>query len=238
MTGTITHKVNERNTLIWSNAASLVDYTLPSDDLVPSLDADVDGHLAAARSRELVSANLGGLGAVLRSRFATVESAAPLPRRRLGSMPGSPSASRLRERSGVVVSIPKMAGLPLVPSSMSSADYKLKKTSYSFSAARDLSPSQDGQLNDRYSARFGVSHQVNDLTDAWGSPPPTPTRFQMRSADASAFTISPSLSYRLSQDWIPVNLLPLHRDRGRDRDGALQRGHLEPFLRDISPALK
>ncbi len=59
VTGTITHKVNERNSLIWSNAASLVDYTLPSDDLVPALTVTSTGTWRHEMS-ELVSGNLMG----------------------------------------------------------------------------------------------------------------------------------------------------------------------------------
>ena len=68
VTGTITHKVNKRNSLIWSNAASLVDYTLPSDDLVPSLTVTSTGTWRHEIT-ELVSSSLDRLGAILRSRF-------------------------------------------------------------------------------------------------------------------------------------------------------------------------
>ena len=34
VTGTITHKVNRRNTLSWANSANRLDYTLPCDDTV------------------------------------------------------------------------------------------------------------------------------------------------------------------------------------------------------------
>ena len=43
------------------------------------------------------------------------------------------------------------------------ADYKLKTTSYTFSAARDLAPSQDGNSMIRILRDWAISHQVNDL---------------------------------------------------------------------------
>ncbi len=80
------------------------------------------------------------------------------------------------------------------------ADYKLKTTSYTFSAARDLAPSQDGSLNDTYSARLGVSHQVNDLLTV-GLRVPMYFRRMRRREILRAFTVSPSLNYQLSRDW-------------------------------------
>jgi len=81
-----------------------------------------------------------------------------------------------------------------------SADYKLKNTGYSFSFGRDLSPSQDGSLNDRLSARLAVSHQVNELTTL-GAYATYSLQTDSDNEESSAFTISPSLSYRLSEDW-------------------------------------
>jgi predicted porin len=70
----------------------------------------------------------------------------------------------------------------------------------SFSAARDLTPSQDGSLNDRYSTRLAVTHQVNDLTTL-GVFATYSFQTDSDNEESSAFTISPSLSYQLSQDW-------------------------------------
>ena len=69
VTGTITHKVNKRNSLIWSNAASMVDYTLPSEDLVPALTATSTGTWQSRDQRADVRQS-GGFGPVLRARFA------------------------------------------------------------------------------------------------------------------------------------------------------------------------
>ena len=80
------------------------------------------------------------------------------------------------------------------------ADYKLKTTSYNFSAARDLAPSQDGSLQDTYSLRFGVNHQVNDLLSL-GLTSGYTLQKDDEEGDSSAFTVSPSLNYQLSRDW-------------------------------------
>jgi uncharacterized protein (PEP-CTERM system associated) len=81
-----------------------------------------------------------------------------------------------------------------------SADYKLKDTSYTLSASRDLQPSQDGDLEDRYSAHFGMSHQINDAM-TFGVSGSFAYQPDSDDGETRAFTISPSLSYQLSQDW-------------------------------------
>jgi hypothetical protein len=79
-------------------------------------------------------------------------------------------------------------------------DYKLKNTSYTFSAARDLAPSQDGSLEVTYSARLGVSQQMNDLMTL-GFSSSYVLQNDEEEGDSSAITVSPSLNYKLSRDW-------------------------------------
>ena len=102
--------------------------------------------------------------------------------------------------AGVVVLDPEEGGLEADVIFNASADYKLKRTSYSLSASRDLSPDDDGSLNDRYFARFGVSHQVNDLTTV-GLFATYALQTDSAGDKSTAFTISPTLSHQLSQDW-------------------------------------
>lgn len=198
VTGTITHKVNRRNTLSWVNSANLVDYTLPSDDLVPSLTLRTSGTWSREMS-ELVSGNLTASAEYYDPDSETVDE-----RLLFRVTPGF--NARLTKRLsvagavGVVVLDPEEGGLTADMIFNASADYKLKTTSYSLSASRDLSPDDDGSLNDRYSTRIGVSHQVNDQTTvglfatyAWQT--------DAEGAKSNALTVSPSLSYQLSRDW-------------------------------------
>ena len=198
VTGTITHKVNERNSLIWSNAASLVDYTLPSDDLVPSLTATSTGTWRHEFT-ELVSSNLVGSAQYYDPDSETVEG-------RLLYRATAGMNARLTKRLSVAGAVGAVILDPDGDDTVidliynASADYKLKNTGYSFSFGRDLSPSQDGSLNDTYSARLSVSHAINDLTTL-GAFAAYTLQTDSDDAESSAFTISPSLSYRLSEDW-------------------------------------
>ncbi|MEQ1522134.1 MAG: hypothetical protein ABL936_12765, partial [Aestuariivirga sp.] len=198
VTGTITHKLNERNTLIWSNAASLVDYTLPSDDLVPALTAT---STATWRHdiNELVSTNLTGSVQYYDPDSATVEG-------RLVYRATSGINARLTKRlsvsaaAGAVVLDPDDDSVVADVIFNVGGDYKLKTTSYTFSAARDLAPSQDGTLEDTYSARLGLSHEVSDLLTVGLSSSYILQRDDDE-GDSTAFSVSPSLNYQLSQDW-------------------------------------
>ena len=69
-----------------------------------------------------------------------------------------------------------------------------------FSAARDLTPSQNGDLQDRYTTGFGVTHQVNDLTSL-GLTGTYVFQTASDGAKSSALTISPTLNYQLAPDW-------------------------------------
>lgn len=198
VTGTITHKLNERNTLIWSNAASLVDYTLPSDDLVPAFTATSTGtwrhHIT-----ELVSTNLTGSAQYYDPDSPTVDE-------RLVYRATAGLNARLTKRlsvsaaAGAVILDPADGDVTADVIFNVGGDYKLKNTSYTFSAARDLAPSQDGSLEDTYSARLGVSHQVNDLLTLRLSSSYV-LQDDEEEGDSRAFTVSPSLSYQLSRDW-------------------------------------
>ncbi|MBZ0260011.1 MAG: porin family protein [Hyphomicrobiales bacterium] len=198
VTGTITHKVNERNSLIWSNAASLVDYTLPSDDLVPSLTATSTGTWQHEFT-ELVSSSLVGSAQYYNPDSDTVEG-------RLLYRATAGMNARLTKRLSVAGAVGAVILDPDGDDTVvdliynASADYKLKNTGYSFSFGRDLSPSQDGSLNDRFSARLAVSHAINDLTTL-GAFASYSMQTDSDDEESSAFTISPSLSYRLSEDW-------------------------------------
>ena len=198
VTGTISHKVNRRNTISWMNSATLVDYTLPSDDLVPSVTLRTSGTWNREMS-ELISGNLTASAEYYDPDSLTVDE-----RLLYRVTPGF--NARLSKRlsvagaAGVVMLDPEEGGLAADMIFNASADYKLKTTSYSLSASRDLSPDDDGSLNDRYSTRIGVSHQVNDLTTvglfatyAWQT--------DAEGEESSAFTVSPTLNYQLSRDW-------------------------------------
>ena len=171
---------------------------MPSDDLVPSTTLRTSGTWSREMS-ELVSGNLTGSAEYYAPDSATVDE-----RLLYRLTPGF--SARLSERlsvaaaAGVVVLDPEEGGLTADMIFNASADYKLKTTSYSLSASRDLSPDDDGSLNDRYSTRIGVSHQVNDLTTvglfatyAWQT--------DAEGAKSNALTVSPTLSYQLSRDW-------------------------------------
>ena len=198
LTGTITHKLNARNTLLWSNAASLVDYTLPSDDLVPAFTATSTGTWRHDVT-ELVSTSLTGSAQYYDPDSATVDE-------RLVYRATAGISARLTKRLSVSAAAGAVVLDPLDDSLNADVifnvggDYKLKNTSYTFSAARDLAPSQDGSLEDIYSARLGVSHHVNDLLTLGLS---SSYVFQKDEdeGDSRAFTVSPSLHYQLSQDW-------------------------------------
>lgn len=198
VTGTITHKLNERNTLIWSNAASLVDYTLPSDDLVAALTATSTGTWRHDVT-ELVSASLTGSAQYYDPDSSTVDE-------RLVYRATAGVNARLTKRLSVSAAAGAVLLDPLDDSPTTDVvfnvggDYKLKNTSYTFSAARDLAPSQDGSLEDTYSARLGASHQVNDLLTLRLSSSYV-LQNDEEEGDSRAFTVSPSLSYQLSRDW-------------------------------------
>lgn len=198
VTGTITHKLNERNSLIWSNAASLVDYTLPSDDLVPALTVTSTGTWRHEIT-ELVSANLMGSVQYYDPDSMTVDG-------RLLYRATAGMNARLTKRFSVAGAVGAVLLDPDGDDTVvdmifnASADYKLKETSYSLSVARDLSPSQDGSLNDRYSTRLAMSHQVNDLT-TFGVAATYSQQTDSDNEESRALTIAPSLSYRLSEDW-------------------------------------
>ncbi len=198
VTGTITHKLNERNTLLWSNAVSMVDYTLPSDDLVPALTATSTGTWRHDVT-ELVSTSLTGSAQYYDPDSATTDEymvyrATPGINARLTKRLSVSAAA------GAVILDPADDNVVVDIIFNVSGDYKLKDTSYTLSAARDLAPSQDGTLDDTYSARLGVSHQVNDLLTLGLS---SSYVFQKdeEEGDSRAFTVSPSLHYQLSRDW-------------------------------------
>lgn len=198
ITGTVSHKVNSRNTLSWTNSANLVDFSLPSNDLVPSLTLRTSGTWSREMS-ELVTGNLTATAEYYDPDSLTVDE-------RLLYRATTGLNARLSKRLSVVGAVgavvldPKEGGLTADIIFNVSADYKLKTTSYSLSAARDLTPADDGSLNDRYSTRLGVSHQVNDLTTL-GLVATYAFQTDAAGEKSSAFTVSPTLSYQLSEDW-------------------------------------
>ena len=194
----ITTKVNERNSLIWANSANLVDYTEPSDDLVPFISLRTSGTWRRDIT-DLVASNV-----TLSAEYYDPDSATQDSRLLYRSTAGL--NARLSKRLsvsgalGAVLLDPEDEGPTADVIFNVNAEYKLKDTSYSLVAARDLSPTQDGDLADRYSSRFSISHQFNDAT-AFGLY--AAYSFQKDSDDneSSALTISPSISYQLSEDW-------------------------------------
>jgi opacity protein-like surface antigen len=198
VTGTVTHKVNERNSLIWSNAASMVDYTLPSENLVPALTATSTGTWRHEISA-LTSANLIGSAQFYDPDSLTVDERF-LYRVTAGINTRLTKRLSVTAAVGAVLLDPEHDDTEVDMIFNASADYKLKTTGYSFSVGRDLSPSQDGSLNDRYSTRLAVNHEVNDLMTL-GAYAAYSTQIDSEGAKSSALTISPTLSYQLSEDW-------------------------------------
>jgi hypothetical protein len=198
VTGTFTHKVDRRNTLVWSNAVSMVDYTLPSEDLVPALTA-TSTTTWRHEITELVSGNMTASAQYYEPDSATVDEYMVYR-----VTPGI--SARLTKRlsvsaaAGAVILDPTDDNVTADVIFNVTGDYKLKTTSFNFSAARDLAPSQDGTLDDTYSARLGVSHQVNDLMTI-GLTSSYVFQRDEEEGDSSAFTVSPSLNYQLSRDW-------------------------------------
>lgn len=194
----ITRKVNERNSLIWANSANLVDYTNPSEDLVPFISLRTSGTWRRDLT-ELVASNV-----TLSVEYYDPDSATEDDRLLYRSTAGF--NARLSKRLsvsaalGAVLLDPEDEGPTADVIFNVNADYKLKDTSYSLAASRDLSPTQDGDLADRYSSRFGISHQVNDAMTLGVF---AAYSFQKDSdnEETSALTISPSISYQLSEDW-------------------------------------
>jgi hypothetical protein len=198
VTGTMSHKVNSRNTLTWVNSANLVDFSLPSDDLVPALTLRTSG----TWSREMSELTTGHLTAS--AEYYDPDS--PTVGQRLLYRATAGLNTKLSKRLsvagavGAVVLDPEEGGVTANMIFNVSADYKLKTTSYSLSASRDLTPDDDGSLNDRYSTRLGVSHQVNDLTTI-GLVATYAFQTDAAGEKSNAFTVSPTISYQLSQDW-------------------------------------
>ncbi len=235
VTGTVTHKVNQRNTLIWSNAADLVDYTIPSDDLVPSLTATSTGTWRREMS-ELVTGNLTGSVQYYEPDSDTVDSRL-LYRATAGANARLTKRLTVNGAAGGVFLDPQKDSLTADVIWNVGADYKLKTTSYTFSAARDLSPSQDGTLDDTYSARLGISHQVNDLLTL-GLSRSYVLQKDEEEGDSRAFTVSPSLNYQLSEDWnssLSYRYIETDDETETAHSNAVT---LDAFLRDISAALK
>lgn len=195
---TATHRVNRRNTLIWANTASLVDFTIPSDDLVPYVDFNSTGTWRRQLT-ERADADLSA-GVEYYDPDSDVDSAAIAYRSGVGLNARLSGRLSVNGRVGIVAWDPEDSGLTLGPTFNVAAAYKLKETSYALSAGLDLSPDKDGELHNALSSSVSVSHQVNDLLNL-GAAATYAYQFPDGEPDASVFTISPSLNYRLSEDW-------------------------------------
>ena len=195
---TATHKVNRRNSLIWANTASLVDFTLPSADLVPYVDLTSTGTWRRQLT-ELVDTDLS-VGVEYYDPDSDVENAAIAYRSGVGLNARLSRRLSVNGRVGVVLWDPEGSGPTLGPTFNLAAGYKLKDTSYALSAGLDLSPDKDGTLHNTFSSSVSVSHQVNDLLSL-GAAASYSLQFPSGEPNSSIFTITPSLNYRLSEDW-------------------------------------
>ena len=195
---TASHKINARNSLEWSNTATVVDFTIPSADLVPYKDLN-----SKATWRHQVSQIMGT------DMAAGLEYYAPdsqVQSRAWGYRLNAGANARLTKRLsvtgdvGVVLWDPVDDNPTLGPTVSVSADYKLKSTDYALSANLDLSPGQDGKLTNRVTSNFIISHQISDML-SWGFNAGYSQEWQSGSGTASVLTVSPSLNVQLSRDW-------------------------------------
>ena len=175
-----------------------MDYTNPSDDFVPFVSLRTSGTWRREIT-ELVASNL-----TLSVEYYDPDSDTMDDRLVYRSTAGI--NARLTKRLsvagalGAVLLDPDDGGLTADLIFNVSADYKLRHTSFSLLAARDLSPTQDGDLADRYSSRLSISHQVNDALSL-GVFAAYSFQEDSDNEETSALTISPSINYRLSEDW-------------------------------------
>jgi hypothetical protein len=196
---TLTHKVNEQNSLVWANTATMVDFTEPSADLVPYVDLNSTGTWRRQLT-ELVASDFL-VGVEYYNPDSISQSASMIYRSRVGLDARLTKRLSVNGNVGVALQDPVDSGPTLGPIFNIAADYKLKTTSYSLSAGRDLSPDlEDGILQSTLTASLGVSHQVNDLTTVGVA---VGYSIQSGSGDptTSALIITPTLNYQLSQDW-------------------------------------
>ena len=207
LSATVTHKVNATNSLEWTTAATRVDYSDPSTDLVPSLDVTSTGTWHRKMS-QLIDANFA-LGAEYYDPNSTIDGTSLIMRSTVGADAKLSRRLSVAGNVGVVVEDNKNSGMTVGPTFNLSADYKLKTTSFSVSAGLDLSPNTDGTLQNTLSTSASVSHQVNDALSfvlsayyskqaAFGSMGSGTTA---STATSSAFGITPALNYQLSRDW-------------------------------------
>jgi hypothetical protein len=190
--------VNNRNSLSWSNSANVLDFTDPSDDLVPSITLASSGTWQRELS-ELVSGNLL-VSVQYFDPDSSKEDKSLLYRSTAGVDAQLSERLSVSGTVGVVLEDPEHEKLNAGGTFDVSADYKLKDTSYTISTGYDLLPDQDGDLEDRYSTRFGVSHQVNDMTTVGVTGQYSFEPGSNGEGSSAAISISPSLRYQLSRD--------------------------------------
>ncbi len=213
--GNVTHKLDDRDSLVWTSSVRLVDFTLQSTELVPftsvgssigwrrQLTELVDTGFSVGAENFNPDSATEGETLVYRST-ASVNARMT---KRLSAM-GSLGASLLADEGDKTkVNFNFALG----------ADYKIRDTNYSLNAAYDVLPTQGGNFENTLSTRAIVNHQVNDLTSlsilaAYS------LQTGSSSQDSSALTLTPSLYYQLSQEWkSSLSYRFIHSDDGGER---------------------
>jgi Putative MetA-pathway of phenol degradation len=196
--GSVSRKLTARDSLIWSNSVSMIDYTLASPSLVPSRDI-----ASSITYRRLISHLVTGdltASADYYDPDSQLSESRMLYRTTGGLSANLTKRLSVSGQAGAVYLDPVGQGLSADLIFNMSADYKLKDTTYSLSAQRDLAPSQNGDLLDRYSTRFNIAHQVNDLMSL-GLSGTYSFQYDEDNNKSSALTISPSIKYQLAKEW-------------------------------------
>ena len=194
----LTHKINPRDSLDWTNAATKVDFTIPSDLLVPYADFTSTGTWRHQIS-PLINAGLS-LGVESYSPKSVLQSSVMLVRSRANLDARLTKRLSVNGSIGIVLSAPAQSAPTLGPIFNVGAAYKFKTTSVSLTAGLDLSPQHDGKLQNQFSSMLSMSHQVNDLLSA-GFSAGYSAQALADQPHSSVLTIRPSLQYRLARDW-------------------------------------
>lgn len=194
----LSRKLSARDTVGWSAALAVVDYSEASPSLV-----EYENYSTDVFWRRRLSEVVTGNASLNASLYDPGSGTTPerLTFRPLASVSAQVN-KRLSGSARLGLFILESAGEPITADILFGLDatYKLNETGYTFSVSRDITPGQEGDLLDRFSARAGVNHQVNDLLSIGLS-----ASYSVASDSdddvTNAFQISPTLSYRLSRDW-------------------------------------
>ena len=193
-----TDKINGQNTVEWSNVASVVDYTIPSDDLVPSVD--LNSTITWRRQfSQLVGADFSGGIEYYQPKSEAISDAWGY-RSSIGAHVRLTKRLTVNGNAGVVLWNPVGAQPIIGPRLSVSADDSFKDTNFAASAVLDLSPGTDGKIINTFSTQITVAHKVNDLLSL-GLTGQYSMDWSSGSGTSRVLIISPSLNYQLSQNW-------------------------------------